>query len=169
MENKLTVINLICKIISWFFWYIKTFFCGGDIFTVLYLTLFVIKHKMDWIREMLLYGTKSISVAILWYILAYRKNSLHLTKGQFCCRGDIHEIWQTLYFIWANSSPTNGSALLQFCCIITDSKPFLRYNKQVNHWLKWDKFVVDGTHHNNGNVPKDDKSYNININSIYVN
>ena len=41
-----------------------------DIFNELYLVAVVIKHKMDWKREMLLYGIKSVSVVNLWYILA---------------------------------------------------------------------------------------------------
>ena len=69
-------------------------------------------------------------------------------------RRDIYEILRRLHFIWGNSSPTKGSALLQLCCIITDTKPFLKYNKQVNPWLKWDKFVVEGTHRNNRKVLK---------------
>ena len=54
----------------------------------------------------------------------------------------------------ANSSPTMGGALLQLCCIINDRKPSLMYNKQVNHWLKWDKFFVEETHYKNGNILK---------------
>ena len=46
-----------------------------------------------------------------------------------------------------------GKCMLQLCYIITDSKPFLRHNKQVNHWLKWDKFVVEGINHKNEDVP----------------
>ena len=44
--------------------------------------------------------------------------------------------------------------MLQLWCIINDSKPFLRHYKQLNHWLKWDKFVVEGTNRNNEDVPK---------------
>ena len=41
-----------------------------DIFAELYLVAVVIKHKMDWKWEMLLYDIKSVSVVNLWHILA---------------------------------------------------------------------------------------------------
>ena len=46
-----------------------------------------------------------------------------------------------------------GKCMLQLCYIITDSKSFLWYNKQVSHWLKWDEFVVEGPNHM---YPKDE-------------
>ena len=53
-----------CHTISWFFWYIKTFCCGGDIFTVLDLIAFVIIHKMDWIWEIWAFSS-SLPCAII--------------------------------------------------------------------------------------------------------
>ena len=46
-------------------YYIKAFHCGGDIFTELDLVAVAIKHKMDGIWEMLLYGIKTVSVLTL--------------------------------------------------------------------------------------------------------
>ena len=78
-------------------------------------------------------------------ILYTQQNYNFVVEGDFL---------QRLYFKWANSSRTIGSALLQLCCIITDSKLFLRHNKQINHWLKWDKFFIEGTNYDSGDVPK---------------